>query len=104
MELRKKANAGSRGWSGDVFKLIFFIHDFFPCLTYVTLGNPGNPQTLVWHAPRSGFVPIFNNLSAIEQLTYSDLVEREEVLNTRPEAEGLQMLFDTVPVNGRREA
>jgi hypothetical protein len=96
-EFHKREGRKNAGWNGDVYKLIFAIHDFFPTFSYVTLGNPEKPQTLVWNAPRDDFSPLLNSMEAIERLSFFDLVRREEILNIRPEDEGLKMFFAAVP-------
>src|SRR5271163_201190 len=35
-QFRKRAGGDSAAWHGDVFKVVFFIHDFFPMFRYVT--------------------------------------------------------------------
>lgn len=58
-------------WHGDIYKMIFAIHDFFPRLSFRT-ARQGNPQTVVWQHPRSSFRPIFNDLEKISRLSYFD--------------------------------
>jgi hypothetical protein len=96
---RAKAGGDSKAWHGDVYKLMFVIHDFFPTLTYVTMVTTGNPQAMVWKTPRKDFAPILGSLEAIERLTYFDLLKRDKVLNKMSEEEGFQFMFASLRGN-----
>ncbi len=93
VNFRKEAGGNSPAWHGDVFKVMFAIHDFFPMFTYVTLGAGENIQALVWRAPRVGFSPIFNSMEAIERLSYFDLLGQQGILNLKSENDGLDEFF-----------
>jgi len=80
-------------WTGDVYKLTFAIHDFFPLLSYRTILRPGKPQMIVWRRRRSGFAPLFNNLATISQLTYFDFQQNLDLLQGDAEEDVLQLLF-----------
>jgi hypothetical protein len=82
---RKRAGGDGPQWHGDVYKLVFVLHDFFPMFSYVTITGSGNPQTLLWKVPRNGFSPLLNSMEAIERLSYFDLLKRMEVLNAKTE-------------------
>ena len=89
-QFRKRGQKGdNRAWHGDVFKVVFAIHDFFPTLSYVTLVGSGNPQTIVWRSGRGDFSPLFSGMEAIERLGYFDYLKRERVFNPMTEEEGL---------------
>ncbi len=60
-------------WMGDVYKLVFFIHDFLPQLSYATFSGHG--QTVVWKQRRSGFVPTWNRLERISGMWYLDFLK-----------------------------
>ncbi len=93
---RRRDGVPPRGaWHGDVFKVVFAIHDFFPTVSYVTLKGGGNPQTLVWRTPRPGFAPVFSKMEDIERMGYFDLLKREAILNGRPEDEGFEYFFSS---------
>lgn len=94
---RREAGGDSYAWHGDVFKVVFAIHDLFPMFTYVTLGEAEDAQTLLWKAPRKDFAPVFNSLERIERLTYFDFRRHRQVLKAMPEEEGLKLFFDSVP-------
>ncbi len=73
-----------KAWTGDVFKVVFAIHDFFPNLSYHTTAD-GKPQTVVIRRARTSFAPLFNDLERISRMTYYDFVERRECLNLASE-------------------
>jgi hypothetical protein len=73
MAERHRAGSADPSWHGDVFKIVPTLHDFFPMLSYATIVNSGNPQTLVWRQPRPSFRPWFNDLERISRLTYFDI-------------------------------
>lgn len=104
VEFRKAAGvtAHANGWHGDVYKLPLMIHDFFPLLNYVTISNRGNPQTIVWRAPRVGFKPVFENAEAIARLGYFDLLKRENLLNLMTEEEAFDYFFASMPGGAQR--
>ena len=57
---------------GDVFKVIFMIHDFFPQFSYATF--PAHSQTVVWSATRKNFAPTWNSHKKIASLGYRDFL------------------------------
>ena len=91
--LRHRTATGSNdgSWMGDVFKTVFYIHDFWPSLNYRTIIGSGNPQTLVWRANHMRRQPVFNSLERISRLTYFDLQEHLEVLQTSTEDEAISL-------------
>ena len=78
---RKLHGKPGHAWHGDVFKVLFAIHDFFPNLSYRTIVGRGNPQTVVIRRPRKEFRPKFGDLEKISRLTYYDFVEHRDMLN-----------------------
>jgi hypothetical protein len=94
---RKKAGIISNAWHGDVYKLLFMIHDFFPTLSFVTFSTGGNPQALVWQTPRHPFTPALGSIEAIDRLDYFDLMRRQSFLNLMPEAAALEFFFSSMP-------
>jgi len=101
---RKRAGGDSWAWHGDVYKVVFAIHDFFPMYSYVTLGGRGNPQAIVWKAPRVDFTPIFDSTNAIERVSYFDLLKREEILKVKPDEEGLRLFLESMAAGAERSA
>jgi hypothetical protein len=86
-----------RGWQGDVYKTVFYIHDFLPGLNYRTITSEGNPQTLVWRAKGTKRTPVFNDLERISRLSYFALRgEYWSVLQTATEAEAFALCFEEI--------
>ncbi|HTT83085.1 MAG TPA: class I SAM-dependent methyltransferase [Rhizomicrobium sp.] len=69
----------SRAWQGDVFKVVFALHDFFPHISYRTLMS-GKPQTLAWRQPRDRFEPVLNSMEAIARMSYFHFRFNEHIL------------------------
>lgn len=82
---KKDFNIESGVWHGDVYKIVFAIHDFFPMFSYRTIESADNSQTIVWRQPRRPFSPVFNNLEKISRLTYFDFQAHSSVLQRAPE-------------------
>lgn len=95
VRFRKQGGGSGGAWHGDVFKVLFAIHDFFPMYSYVSFRRPGNPQAIVWKAPRNEFVPTLNSMEAIERLSYFDLLKLLEILNLKSEPEGFGVFFES---------
>jgi hypothetical protein len=79
----------SRAWHGDVFKIVFYINDFWPSLSYRTIDAGGNPQTLVWRSPAGRQAPIFNSMELVSRLTYFDLHKHINVLRRASEEDAM---------------
>jgi hypothetical protein len=94
----KEGQRLSGRWHGDVFKVVFAIHDFFPTMSYCTIITGGNPQTIVWRHPTANFAPLFNNLETISRLSYLDLKKNFEILHPRTETEGLKEVLAATSV------
>jgi hypothetical protein len=92
IRFRQKAGGKGRGWHGDVFKLVIYIHDFLPMLSYCTFNTGGNQQTLVWREPRTGFTPVIGSLERISRLDYFWLMDNLKILNLLPEPQALARL------------
>jgi hypothetical protein len=88
---RRAAGIDNSSWHGDVFKTVFYIHDFWPSLNYRTITGSGNPQTLVWRANGVRRTPLFNNMEKISRLTYFDLQENLGVLQTAAEDDAIAL-------------
>jgi len=104
LKFRRQAGGEGWAWHGDVYKVVFAIHDFFPMYSYVTLGGRGNPQAIVWKAPRVDFTPIFDSIEAIERLSYFDLLKRQEILKVRPDEEGFRLFLESIAAAAERGA
>ena len=70
---RKLLRIKDKSWMGDVFKVVFAIHDFFPQFNYATF--PGHGQTAVWLSTRKDFTPTWNSLKKISRLGYLDFLK-----------------------------
>lgn len=77
-KLRNEAGQKGSSWMGDVFKVVYAIHDFFPQFNYVTFPNHG--QTAIWRQTRTSFKPHFNSLSTISNLTFQDFLDTKETI------------------------
>lgn len=86
---RKMFNSDSKDWHGDVFKIIPYIHDFWPSLNYRTISSGGNPQTIVWRSSAFHRKPFKNDLEAISRFTFFDLQRRLELLRLKLEEDAL---------------
>jgi hypothetical protein len=85
----RAASNGDMSWHGDVFKLIFYIHDFCPALDYRTIAGSGNPQTLVWRSKAFPRVPRFDSLERISRLTYFDFRDHIDLMRNTTEDEAI---------------
>jgi hypothetical protein len=74
--IRKLFQTRGTSWMGDVFKVIFAIHDFFPQYNFATL--KGHGQTVVWYDPRLNFEPKWDSLRKIESLNYMDYLKHRD--------------------------
>lgn len=95
---RKRAGitAHPGAWHGDVYKMVFMIHDFFPTLSYVTIATGGNPQTIVWKAPRAEFKPVLGKVESIDRLDYFDVQRRQSILNLLPDDDAFAFFFGSM--------
>lgn len=78
-------------WHGDVYKVVFAIHDFFPAYSYATIHDQGNPQTVVWQRPRENFAPLFNDFEKISRLDFFDMKKHAQVFNYASEKDVLDL-------------
>jgi len=97
---RKEHGLEGRAWTGDVFKVIATIHNFFPNLQYVTVKDPNNPahkpNTVIWRAQRADFQPADMSLTDIEALDYFDLPRIERLFCYSDYEDGLKQLFESM--------
>ena len=98
--MRQEASIMSRSWHGDVFKVVFAIHDFHVGLDYRTIVGSGNPQTLVWRSVTASRVPRFDSLERISRLTYADLLEHEDVMQFGVEDAVIEAFISPVDPGG----
>ena len=88
---RKAAGLDDRSWHGDVFKTVFYIHDFWPSLNYRTIVNSGTQQTLVWRAHGEHRKPLFDNLEKITRLSYFEMHENIGVMRQLSEDDAINL-------------
>lgn len=74
---RQRLGSNDKAWSGDVFRLVWFIDTFMPNLTYRTIAN-NHGQTVVWRQRRRNVTERL--VSEIAALTWDDLDGNREVL------------------------
>ena len=63
-------------WMGDVFKVVFAIHDYFPQFSYATF--PDHGQTAVWPEARKDFAPAWASLGKIGRMGYGDFLRSRD--------------------------
>lgn len=98
IEMRRQTGGSGQAWHGDVYKIIFAIHDFFPSHSYVTIATMGNPQTIVWRKSRQDFKPRFNSLERISRLDWFDLKSNIDLAHLVSEPEGLPLVVKELGV------
>lgn len=77
LKLREKTRiTRDRRWMGDVYKVVFAIHDFFPQFNYATF--PGHGQTAVWMENRTNFAPTWNSFKKLSRMNYRDFLKYED--------------------------
>ena len=76
---RKLAGLERGDWHGDVYKTIFAIHDNHPDISYCTLMG-GNPQTVLWKAPKSERTAIFSSKSEINATDYFNMIQNGKIM------------------------
>jgi len=89
----KKIIGGERdaSWMGDVYKLIFALHDFFPQFSYATFNNHG--QTAIWRSMRTNFKPLWNSWPKVGLIGYDDFLEhRDAIFNINEPDEIIEMI------------
>jgi hypothetical protein len=93
--LRHAAGVVSSAWHGDVYKVVFAIHDLHPDYSFVTANTGGNPQTIVWKAsPRQVVTP--GSMESIVRMDYAEFLRQQTVMNLRPEEDALHELFGSL--------
>ena len=78
LEWRAQAALEGQEWHGDVYKIVFALHDRYKNFSYCTVFN-GNPQTVVWRSSESNRTSLFtpdeiNNLDYFSLLRHSDVL------------------------------
>jgi hypothetical protein len=78
---RERHGIPGKAWHGDVFKVVFALHDFFPNLSYRTIVGSGNPQAVVIRRQRPEFAPVFGDFEQISRMSYYDFAENQRPMN-----------------------
>ncbi|MCJ2033438.1 class I SAM-dependent methyltransferase [Methylobacterium sp. J-068] len=95
MELRRRLGGSSGDWHGDVYKMLFMVHDFFPSLSYAIVDDgSSNKQLVVWKKQRVGFENIFNDMTQVSEATYFDLIKYEDRFRIMGEDELVALLSE----------
>lgn len=100
--LRAGTGSDDLSWHGDVFKVVFAMHDFHFGLNYRTITGSGNPQTLVWRSNLWQREPLFDSLEAISRLTYFDFLDHRDVLRPASEDEAIETCIAELTASDRR--
>jgi hypothetical protein len=88
---RQERRQENFAWHGDVYKVVFALHDFYPAFNYCTICTGGNPQTFTW-VEKTARKPLFNDLERISRLDYFEFMRHLDILNPVSEAEGLDRI------------
>lgn len=98
---REQHGLNGRAWTGDVFKVVLMLHEFYPNLDFVTLRDSKNPahkpNTLVWRSKRVGFAPIHSDVRKIAETGFFDLPSLESAFRFAETDDGLSRLFSSKP-------
>lgn len=90
--IRSLTNDKSLAWHGDVFKLLFTIHDFFPKFDYRTVIGRGNPQTILVKSNRKMFSPRWNSFETVSRFSFAEFIENREVIKPVSDKEAIMWL------------
>jgi hypothetical protein len=88
IKFRQAIGISNGNWHGDIYKLVFYIHDFWPSLNFQTIMDVGNPQTLIWrsNSPRK---PLFNDLEKISRISFFEFCNNGESMRKCTEQEAI---------------
>lgn len=100
-KFRKAFGINNLSWHGDIYKIVFLIHDFFINFNYLTIHKKGNPQLILWRDTRKNFTPIFNSLEKISRLSFFDFYNLKNVLNLMEDEIALHYIIDRLQNNTR---
>lgn len=89
VRLRQATEPHNRAWMGDVFRLVYFIRDYFPQYSYATLAD-NHGQTIVWRAQRTASAKP-RSVEAVARLEFADVMLHRDELN-------IAYLADVLPV------
>ncbi len=95
LKLAKQAGNKQINWCGDLYKLIFTIHDFFPALSYSTIKTANTAQTLVWYGKRV-LMPRFDDFEQISRLDYFTLQKHLDLMLFMPQPKALNLIYKSI--------
>ena len=75
-KIKSYTNENNGKWMGDVFKVVAFIHDFFPQYSFANF--PDHGQTVVWRKTRTDFRPQWDSMEKIERLSFADFLDQQQ--------------------------
>lgn len=86
VRVKRASNDPDNSWMGDTFKLVYFIHAFFPSLQLRTVAD-NHGQAVVWRGAKvsGSFKPY--SIHEIAQLQFLDVVKDSDCFNRMPLAE-----------------
>jgi hypothetical protein len=90
IKFRRAAGLPGGNWHGDVYKLVFYIHDFWQGLNFRTIVDAGNPQTLVWRS-NSSRKSLYGDFEKISRMTYIDFFNNADSINESSEEDGIAL-------------
>jgi hypothetical protein len=80
-------------WTGDVFKTIALIHDYYTAIEYRTFwDNKHQAQTVLWRGPTRKEPPHYENIFAISDLSYKRLLDDIHILKPQTETSIFSLL------------
>lgn len=77
---RRRACMYGTPWHGDVYKTIFTIHDYHPDISYCTILNAGNPQTILWKTKKERSQKKFKSIDDINNMSFYDMISNARLL------------------------
>ncbi len=84
-------------WYGDVFKVIFAIHDKFPEFSYCTQTDDANSYTILWRTEKpSKRSKVFDIGKNIVDMRYEDFVDYAWVVHPVSRSEIVNKIFTTI--------
>lgn len=75
--LRTNTGLTDNAWMGDVYRVVYAIHDFFPQFHLSTYKSHG--QTVIWKNPNPRVNFLVNDLGQISNLDYASFVESRDI-------------------------
>lgn len=88
---RKLAGRSGQFWHGDVYKVLFFLNDYFRGWDFATIIGSGNPQTLVWRRQKvSSRKQICDRISDIDLMSFEQFQSLRRLLPECSEEEAFR--------------